>query len=136
MEPTHELPYFRYLVESPNGELLKISKLEDENARTIGFKVYRLVDQVKKNAWVEINSLGDYAVFLGYNRATCLSTKENPECLANCIYFAEDNTEKYYYQDGCNDVGVYNLEDGSIERFYECHHFWTGHCIWMAPSLR
>ncbi|KAK9291312.1 hypothetical protein L1049_019257 [Liquidambar formosana] len=139
-------PFFQqYLVETPDGELLKVCRHmewdddsdddEDTHYHTLQFVVLKLDEKNKR--WIRVKSLGDKALFLGYNRAICLSALECPEFKANCIYFTDDFFEGYHEHPlGCYDAGVFNLKDGIIKRFYQNPTFWAEPCIWITPTAR
>ncbi|KAJ7958183.1 F-box protein [Quillaja saponaria] len=91
----------RYLVETPEGELLKVCRYmewevdddEDEegdysHSHTLRFDVYMLNENSRR--WTQVRSLGNKALLLGYNRGICLSASKHPGFKANCIYFTDD----------------------------------------------
>ncbi|KAL8268808.1 hypothetical protein R6Q59_002606 [Mikania micrantha] len=65
--------------------------------------------------WSKITSLGDKAVFLGFNSS--FATNAGRGVKPNCIYFTDDHYEPYLDlpDGGGADVGVYHMVDGSIE---------------------
>ena len=66
--------------------------------------------------WERVMSLGDQMLFLGENASLALSATDFPGCKGNCIYHTHNYSESNYDGvPGNNDLGVYNLEDGSIE---------------------
>ncbi|XP_022761172.1 probable F-box protein At4g22165 [Durio zibethinus] len=87
--------------------------------RTCLFHVYKLDFIAQK--WVEMESLGDRALFLGGNQSVSVSTQSFPNCEGNSIYFTDDFWEKmeedYLY--GGHDMGIYNLKDESVKPIYE-----------------
>ncbi|XP_044500299.1 putative F-box protein At4g22180 [Mangifera indica] len=82
--------------------------------KTLLFHVYKL-DLAERN-WVEVDSLGDYAVFLGGNNSVTVST----QFYKNSIFFTDDYwsrmNEDYLY--GGHDIGIFHLEDYSVEPIY------------------
>ncbi|CAI0450188.1 unnamed protein product, partial [Linum tenue] len=56
--------------------------------RTIRFKVLKLNEDTKE--WDEVRSIGEYALFLGFNTSTCVSARDHPEIVPNSIYFTDD----------------------------------------------
>ncbi|OVA15997.1 F-box domain [Macleaya cordata] len=82
---------------------------------TIWFKVYKL-NQGGQN-WVELKSLGDRVLFLGDNCSFSTSASDFTGCKGSCIYFTDMfvslNKEEDDAFKAC-DIGVFNLEDGSI----------------------
>ncbi|KAL8479723.1 hypothetical protein ACS0TY_026597 [Phlomoides rotata] len=88
--------------------------------KTVDFYVYKL--DVDAKEWVEVDSLDDRAMILGGNHTTMMSTLELEK---NAIYFTDDFWVEL--DEGCmhggHDIGVFRLEDGSIEDildFQEC----------------
>ncbi|KAF5183234.1 hypothetical protein FRX31_027181 [Thalictrum thalictroides] len=81
--------------------------------KTEKFKLYKLDFANKK--WEEVNSLGEYCMFLGYN--TSVSILANAHSLKkNCIYFTYNFTHGYRGSrtPGGLDMGVFDMEDKSI----------------------
>ncbi|XP_010266939.1 PREDICTED: F-box protein SKIP23-like [Nelumbo nucifera] len=109
-----------YLVEQ-SGELLLVTRhlelglVEPDMAyKTIRFEVAKL-DSSSQN-WVKLKGIGDHVLFLGKNSSLSLSASDYPECRRNCIYFTDDYSEvNFEGVRGDYDVGVFNLEDDSIE---------------------
>lgn len=106
--------------------------------RTTEFQVSRL--DLKGPKWEVVTSLDDWVLFVGENSSFVLSASDFPECKGNQIYFTDDYSEWNY--DGVNgdhDLGVYNLEDGSIEDL-PCYprNSYSGRCwpppIWVSPN--
>ncbi|PIA55813.1 hypothetical protein AQUCO_00700260v1 [Aquilegia coerulea] len=150
----------KYLVEW-NGELLLVFKIflnllfpnhndgeeeeEEEEVeedtklqeyKTEKFEVFKFDFTNKK--WEEVNSLGEYCLFLGFNTSVSILACDYPGCLQeNCIYFTDDITF------GCRDrrspvgfdMGVFNLEDKSIQPHYKgistCYY---SPPLWMIPT--
>ncbi|KAK9269840.1 hypothetical protein L1049_025413 [Liquidambar formosana] len=147
LSENEEPPLRPYLVVSNRGELFRVCRnverdekeegdeLRDENYyRTLGFVNFKLDEENKR--WV-LGCICEQAFFVGHNRGICMWTKEHPEFRERCVYFTDDNAERYFENPyGCNDVGVFNLDDGSVEKFYPNHPFWTNPCIWFTPNPR
>ncbi|KAF5199489.1 F-box skip23-like protein [Thalictrum thalictroides] len=137
-----------YLVELL-GELLLVIKFvldlddrEDEDNeeiklpayKTEKFEIYKLDFANKK--WKEVNSLGEYCLFLGFN--TSVSVRAVSGFLKkNCIYFTDDFTLGYRGNriPGGSDMGVFDLEDKSIQPHYRgestCYY---SPPIWLIPT--
>ncbi|KAK1290299.1 hypothetical protein QJS10_CPB18g01512 [Acorus calamus] len=140
----------RYLVESM-GDLLHVVRIlggftdEEDNFRytTKGFEVYKL--DSKGTTWERVESLGDRALFIGYNHGISVSSSANdyyhPMCKNNAIYFTDNHDTDTYHDDGmspgCEDHGVYNLSDGSFESFFprSVTHPKLSPPIWCTPSI-
>lgn len=84
--------------------------------KTCLFHVYKLdFDELKL---VEMESLGNRALFLGGNQSASVSF---PNCENNSIYFTDDYWERMDedYMYGGHDYGIYNLTDESVKPIYE-----------------
>ncbi|CAA3009150.1 Hypothetical predicted protein [Olea europaea subsp. europaea] len=83
--------------------------------RTVKFHVYKL--DFDQKLWLPVQSLNDYALFVGGNHTELLPVKEHPGCKGNAIYFTDDYWDRMDedYSYGGHDMGIFNLEDGSIE---------------------
>ncbi|KAK1289843.1 hypothetical protein QJS10_CPB18g01508 [Acorus calamus] len=98
----------RYLVESM-GDLLQVVRIlggfTDEEGKfhytTKGFEVYRLDSERK--TWERVESLGDRALFVGYNRGISVSSSASeyyhPMCKENAIYFTDNHYDTDIYRD-------------------------------------
>ncbi|KAL6995934.1 hypothetical protein U1Q18_006069 [Sarracenia purpurea var. burkii] len=112
----------QYLVSSSEELFLVTRYLEfefvdyqfDNVYKTMQFRVYRL--DLSGPKWEMVKSLGDQMFFLGENSSLALSALDFPGCKGNCIYYTDDYSESNYDGiPGDHDLGVYNLEDGSVE---------------------
>ncbi|CAI9096689.1 OLC1v1032887C1 [Oldenlandia corymbosa var. corymbosa] len=85
---------------------------------TKNFNVYRL-DTVKGGSWEEITNLGGNAIFVGDNATSLIPCMEGHRCgiKADCIYFTDDSWD-VLAEDDFISMGVYNVQDGSMERFH------------------
>ncbi|KAL5801198.1 hypothetical protein ACOSQ3_032830 [Xanthoceras sorbifolium] len=117
-----------YLVES-GGEFLVVSREIGEPSTiqegrhnstyaTLKFHVFKV--DLMTNTWTKIKELGNRALFLGNNTSVSIEASYNSFCKSNCIYFTDDNGETYrhYGDGGGKDIGIYNLEDGSITSYF------------------
>ncbi|CAI9093994.1 OLC1v1029622C1 [Oldenlandia corymbosa var. corymbosa] len=123
-----------YLLESSSGELLVVTRdgvtVEDDDWSygVTNFKVVRL--DLIKCVWEEITTLGLDAIFVGHSLGISVVASAFPDAIKpNCIYFSDDCVEAYSYSQergkgggrlvlgGGEDMGIYNFEDGSIDRF-------------------
>ncbi|KAF5196713.1 F-box protein skip23 [Thalictrum thalictroides] len=81
------------------------------------FEVFKLDLSTLK--WNELETLGDYALFVGSNTTFALKASDYPDqCKPGCIYFTDDCFETYSKLLGA-DMGIYNLETGTFEPLYE-----------------
>ncbi|GLT57087.1 hypothetical protein SLA2020_300860 [Shorea laevis] len=85
------------------------------------FQVYKLDFDRKK--WMKAESLGDYSLFLGgNNESAIISTTDSSTCKANSVYFTDHRWSRRIYGNetiGGHGMGIYSMEDGSIEEIYE-----------------
>ncbi|KAJ7944141.1 F-box protein [Quillaja saponaria] len=121
--------HYKYLVGTSSG-LLMVERCFDVNVKylhrhrmkqycykTSGFNIYKLQSRGKKQRWSKVNSLGDYVLLLGLNFSSCILPHNFPDCKPNRIYYTDDELDTQYAEViGGYDIGVFNLEDGSIER--------------------
>lgn len=91
---------------------------------TYGFQVFEVYLGTKR--WKEIENLANRSIFLGHNSSLSLDVSSNPRCKTNCIYFTDDYGEGYWYMHeeehtefGGKDMGIYNLQDGTVEPLYK-----------------
>ncbi|GAY52529.1 hypothetical protein CUMW_142520 [Citrus unshiu] len=132
---------YLYMVESEDGTLFVVSRrgvqvppthlgyLTEENTfRTLGFQVFEV--DLSTNKWSKIQNLGNRSLFLGFNSSLSVDASSNSECKPNCIYFTDDFVDSYWYlaaeeyvEAGGKDTGIYNMENGSIEPFFETDPF-------------
>jgi hypothetical protein len=119
-----------YLVETCSGDLLLVRRFFDGNnsnnrlqAMTGSFKVYKFVldDQTEQVVErVEVKNIGDNVLFLGDNDSISVLASKFPGCQPNSIYYTDDYIDtKPYYPNWAVDMGIYNLEDGSILQHYK-----------------
>ncbi|CAK9135119.1 unnamed protein product [Ilex paraguariensis] len=121
----------KYLVESM-GDLLLVaraltfwipgSKMKKEDYKlphwTSKLAVFKLEQNTQEGSiyryrWVEVNDLGNVALFLG-SSSFSLPAPDIKGCYkTNCIYFTDDYDNKH-----CHDMGVFNLKDEVLE---PCH---------------
>ncbi|GJN39221.1 hypothetical protein PR202_gb28326 [Eleusine coracana subsp. coracana] len=151
-----------YIVQEPSGDLLQIwGVMEDDDSQpelepseekdyfsepdedfgpyphhTLMYKVYR-VDLTEKRL-VEINGLGENAVFLGFNQSACLNVDEYPQLKANHIYFTDDG--EYMAFGGKSErrsIGVVNLDNNTRQKIVS-PQIWSNwpSPIWITPNPR
>ncbi|KAF9614318.1 hypothetical protein IFM89_018071 [Coptis chinensis] len=67
-----------------------------------------------ESKWLEVEGVGDLALFLGSNDSFSVVVSDFPGYRGNSIYFSDDNFSKEYG----HDKGIFNLKDGSIEKIF------------------
>ncbi|KAK3013442.1 hypothetical protein RJ639_009360 [Escallonia herrerae] len=128
----HAVNHFGEMVFVEDGDLLMVRRFLKLNenqepadvykCKTIDFEVFKLLrsnDQARPT-WVQIESIGDQALFLGDNHAVCVSTSEFPGCKPNSIYYTEHYFDEFGYVP-CgtdDDNGVFHLGNRSLELHY------------------
>ncbi|KAI9194928.1 hypothetical protein LWI28_010203 [Acer negundo] len=106
--------------------------------KTLFFHVYKL--DFDERRWIEVESLGDSALFLGGSHSVSVCSSVDSVYKKNSVYFTDDYwdrmEEDYLY--GGHDMGVFSLEDQSVEPIYQRHggsmKIQPPPC-WVAPSL-
>ncbi|KAF6144487.1 hypothetical protein GIB67_035348, partial [Kingdonia uniflora] len=92
---------------------------DQDGALRVKFDVFKLTEP--ENTWVKVCSIGDNALFLGFNSSYSLpvSSKSAFGCNKNCIYYANDQMQRDYSPIyGCSGC-VFNLEDETFELLYD-----------------
>ncbi|KAF5184661.1 Ubiquitin-protein ligase protein [Thalictrum thalictroides] len=129
----------RYLVEM-DGELHQVARMiqfvptyddveddcdEDEDVdeeevvvpgyQDIQFIVLKLEESGGSRKWVEVKSIGDNALFVGYNTSFSLSALDFVGCKRNCIYFTNDKIPFDWRPERMDRIiGIYNLEKTEV----------------------
>ncbi|KAH7573154.1 hypothetical protein JRO89_XS03G0079500 [Xanthoceras sorbifolium] len=136
----------RYIGEFVNGNNVVVREedlLTDEDThplvcpyRTLLFHFYKLDFDEKR--WIEVESLGDSALFLGGSDSISVSSSSLSGYKKNSIYFTDDYwdrmEEDYLY--GGHDMGVFSMEEQMVEPIYQSGSMkiQPPPC-WVAPSF-
>ncbi|KAL6127790.1 hypothetical protein ACLB2K_071152 [Fragaria x ananassa] len=134
-----------YLVYLNEKGLLLVQRLivrdEDERLRTVKFVIYKL--NFKKRKWIEINTLGDVAIFVGDNSSFSVTASSFRGCLPNSVYFSHDsnNQEEVLGADGPYDFGVYDFENKQFLTIDTIHVSTLAKLskqppIWIVPTFQ
>ncbi|KAM3246976.1 hypothetical protein P3L10_008743 [Capsicum annuum] len=103
---------------------------------TTDFQVFQV--DLATSKVTEMRELGDIAFFLGAYASLSVQASQFPGIKPNCIYFTDDYFESYFiYEEGGGlDMGVFNLEDGSIQPHYDVVSL-NRVCppTWVTPTL-
>ncbi|KAE9464915.1 hypothetical protein C3L33_03167, partial [Rhododendron williamsianum] len=142
IKPDQTMIFSSYLVESSTtGELLNVvrylePKGENDQYVTWYFKVYKLSHSSEQPhpTWVEIESIGGDALFLGDNYSFSLLASQFPGCWPNSIYFTSDFVMVQPERPG--DMGIFNLVDKSFRMHYthDPSHNGMPPPIWIVPT--
>ncbi|XP_019187258.1 PREDICTED: putative F-box protein At4g22170 [Ipomoea nil] len=133
-----------YVVEI-NGLIYVVCKvLETRNdqfaafhLRTKRFDVYRLELQGNEGKSDDVESLGDWSIFVGNNHSFSICcTNKYPDCVSNCIYFTDDRSD-FLHSSTSYDIGVYNLQTRKIQWVAQDDFsvFSYSAPLWFNPSL-
>ncbi|KAG7585365.1 hypothetical protein ISN45_Aa02g007220 [Arabidopsis thaliana x Arabidopsis arenosa] len=85
----------------------KCKVVERECPKTVGFKVYKVDEELGK--WVEVKSLGDSAIVVATDTCFSVLAREYYGCVPNSIYFIDEKEVE---------VKVFRLDDGSIASMF------------------
>lgn len=129
-----------YLVES-GGVLLVVlftaNTYSSEGGVAFGCRVFE-VPFTDSKSWVdsEVKSLGKRTIFLSPSSSSfSIEASDYSRCMPNCIYFMND---KIIFPEKRKDMGVYNMEDGTITRDFDSFFSFEeerGNHLWIQPSL-
>lgn len=113
----------RYIVNSCDGELFQVERYfhfdwsNDRSRKTKMFKVFRM--DFDSRRWIEVNSLGDMALFLGDNSSISVLASDFIGCQPNCIYFSHDwDCIHVSANTMICDLGTYDVANGSFRLHY------------------
>jgi hypothetical protein len=114
---------------SPDG----LTGIAVSTCRLVIFKV-----DTDRKKLVELRSIGEHALFLGYNTAVCLSTMDFPAFEPNRAYLSDDCS--LYGQILRKDLGIWNLEKRSLQNLRKAWpnlFSWQDLLapVWITPSL-
>ncbi|KAF6169978.1 hypothetical protein GIB67_034370 [Kingdonia uniflora] len=113
-------PKITLLLHSPTGPTGTMYYLVDTST-SLSKKGSRelLMREQDKKEWVVVGNLNDRMLFVGDNNPILLSALDFPVGRRNCIYFTDDYIDGYMMEPwGARDLGIFSLEDGTIEAFY------------------
>ncbi|KAH7688296.1 hypothetical protein IHE45_03G024700 [Dioscorea alata] len=107
----------RYLVDCM-GDLMIIErcvkKTDTRHFYTIRFDVHKLDE--KEMEFIEVESIGDHALFIGRNSTIAIPASKFPRCLSDSIYFT-DHSPLTIHKYGYEDIGLYNMKNKTVEMF-------------------
>ncbi|KAL6311548.1 hypothetical protein AAG906_005138 [Vitis piasezkii] len=109
-----------YLVESPEGDLLRVIKHE-RGFHEGGYVIYKLQWFSKNPRWEEVMSLGDVALFLGDNHSISVIASDFAGCRPNSIYF-------------CQRCSFFSNADGSMY-VYTAFPTFPQPLLWISPKF-
>ncbi|PIA29893.1 hypothetical protein AQUCO_05800165v1 [Aquilegia coerulea] len=102
--------------------------------KTSYFDVFKLDLSTLK--WDELETLGDYPLFVGSNTTFALNASDYPDlCNPGCIYFTDDCVETYGKLVD-DDMGIYNLESDTFELLYKGDDILSRFSppVWITPK--
>ncbi|KAK2664019.1 hypothetical protein Ddye_002593 [Dipteronia dyeriana] len=117
----HKLLAIDFLEKQSAGKLLEVVRngVQPIGSVSYGTYVFQVLEvDLSTNKWSQFKDLGNRALFLGDNSSFSVEVSDISNIKPNCIYFTDDCQEMYYDlpKGGGKDMGIYNLQDGSIER--------------------
>ncbi|KAK3415061.1 hypothetical protein EUGRSUZ_H00630 [Eucalyptus grandis] len=126
-----------YLVQSATGSLLLVSRRGQRTHKgTFRFHIFEI--DLDNRTWTGVKNLGNMSLFVGCNSSFSLEVDQKHHVKLNCIYFIDDffSWSKLTKEGGGTDMGIYHLEDGSIEP----HIDWISDSqfsppLWIEPSF-
>uniref|UniRef100_A0ACD5WAV2 Uncharacterized protein n=1 Tax=Avena sativa TaxID=4498 RepID=A0ACD5WAV2_AVESA len=111
-----------------------MDNIEVTTCKVLIFKV-----DTDRQKLVEMRSIGEHALFLGYNSAVCVSTMDFPAFEPNRAYLSDDCS--MYGQILRRDLGIWNFEKRSLRNLGDA---WPNRLfswlellapVWITPSL-
>ncbi|KAK8510146.1 hypothetical protein V6N13_103744 [Hibiscus sabdariffa] len=133
-------PSKKYLIESTAGELMMVEWKgewgpEGGYPHKFDFKVWRMENEGRK--WMEMESLGDSAIFINQTISLSVVASDFPGCRPNCIYYTSTMLRAL-----CSSpFVVYNMENRSpmpvyIEDYASLAKLEKRSQIWIVPSFK
>ncbi|CAL1403913.1 unnamed protein product [Linum trigynum] len=100
------------------------------------FQIFKLNKGAE--GWDKVESIGDFALFLGFNTpGSFVSIKDYPGLMPNSIYFTDDLVEFHYHprwkNQGNYDMGIYDLATCAIQPLYSTTSL-HNNPLWISPS--
>ncbi|TXG50461.1 hypothetical protein EZV62_022985 [Acer yangbiense] len=111
-----------YLVESAGKLLVVIRNGVQPIGESYGTYAFQVLEvDLSTNKWSQFKDLGNRTLFLGDNSSFSVEVLDISNIKPNCIYFTNDCQEIYYDhpKGGGKDIGIYNLQDGSVEPYFK-----------------
>uniref|UniRef100_A0A0D3HNL8 KIB1-4 beta-propeller domain-containing protein n=1 Tax=Oryza barthii TaxID=65489 RepID=A0A0D3HNL8_9ORYZ len=147
----------KYIVLAPWGDLLEVWRLrdfdepdetpecssvefEDRSDKWLTEEIMLYIVDIDKQKLVKISSIGDHALFLGFNSVVCLPTNKFPMLKPDCAYLSDK-----FYEEICvkrhnwREIGIWDLKSCKLQSLgdVESLHAWRNwpSPIWITPSL-
>uniref|UniRef100_A0A0E0MGT4 Uncharacterized protein n=1 Tax=Oryza punctata TaxID=4537 RepID=A0A0E0MGT4_ORYPU len=147
----------KYIVLAPWGDLLEVWRLrdfdepdetpegssvefEDRSDKWLTEEIMLYKVDIDKQKLVKMHSIGDHALFLGFNSVVCLPTKNFPMLKPDCAYLSDE-----FYEEICvkrhnwREIGIWDLKNCKLQSLgdVESLHVWRNwpSPIWITPSL-
>ncbi|KAJ3688286.1 hypothetical protein LUZ61_017450 [Rhynchospora tenuis] len=123
----------QYLIDF-NGNLLLTERfcerVEKNKITTVGFNV--IEPNLEENILYEWYDIDGYALFVGRNSSIYVNASHFPKCKKNGIYFTHITGSL----SACDDLGIYDMTDKTISKFYSVEVFPTpvGSPVWLTPN--
>lgn len=151
------------LVQTPAGDILQVWRFRDyvHSATPVDLPPDFLDDQEVQGPCLElrttdlqlykvdihgqrmelIESLPDYALFIGFNGSMCLPVKDFPGLKSNCVYVTDDSEEYVNaWKYNRRDIGIWSIEEKRMSKLVDeslAMYPWLNwpSPIWIKPSF-
>ncbi|CAL2264448.1 unnamed protein product [Prunus armeniaca] len=119
-----------YLVESTKGDMLHVRRILKPKEGRDG-------DLLTDSFKVEVESIGDEALFVGDNHSVSVLASNFPGCQPNSVYYTKDLLKRQHPDGRPFDMAVYNSGNETITRFYSpnCWHKGMPLAAWIFPQF-
>ncbi|KAK2446587.1 hypothetical protein QL285_017372 [Trifolium repens] len=116
-------------------DMLLVKQLNDTDSTVTGFKIFKM--DLNMLEWEEVQTLGEYSLFIGKNSSLCFSAADFVGFRPNCIYFTTNLVRERHFS--FTIYNLYNLSNHLIKPF-SCYpiylNFLLGYPIWVTPNPR
>ncbi|CAI0407758.1 unnamed protein product [Linum tenue] len=115
-----DLPYHRQITALDHYLVVCPAALGGGRERTYWtseFRVFELNEE-EGGGWDKVESIGDFALFLGSNTPAFVSTLDRPGLARNSIYFTDNLSECHSKNSSGHDMGIYDLATGAVQPLY------------------
>ncbi|XBI94200.1 hypothetical protein VPH35_030887 [Triticum aestivum] len=112
-------------------------ELPDNEVTTTEVLVFKV--DTDRQKLIELRDIGDCMIFLGFNAAVCLSSKDTT-LEPNCIYLTDDVDSPSYHPMLRKDLGIWNIRKRSMQSIRDAWPIMHSRLdlpasIWITPSL-
>ncbi|KAL6224071.1 hypothetical protein ACLB2K_002927 [Fragaria x ananassa] len=109
----------------------------------VTFRVYKIEEDEFTFDMLEMENIGDEAIFVANSHSICVSASKFPGCQPNSIYYTTDDSRKLFAtcpkEDGRKcEMGVFNLDHKVMATLCssEDERYWNNYMPhWVLPHL-